>query len=149
MHVCYGLGNDGYRIKNYRNPDGSLRSRPQNIQYLYKDGVSWGKVGQGASSFRYRSAGFGFNDAAPTLFGDDWKPLIASLNSKIFKELLKIQGETLNVTTGLVENLPLLGYWHDENQSRVEEIVDNSILESKNDWNSFETSWDFKKHPLV
>ena len=141
--------NDGYRIKNYRNPDGSLRSRPQNIQYLYKDGVSWGKVGQGASSFRYRSAGFGFNDAAPTLFGDDWKPLIASLNSKIFKELLKIQVETLNVTTGLVENLPLLGYWHDENQSRVEEIVDNSILESKNDWNSFETSWDFKKHPLV
>ena len=106
-------------------------------------------MGQGASSFRYRSAGFGFNDAAPTLFGDDWKPLIASLNSKIFKELLKIQGETLNVTTGLVENLPLLGYWHDENQSRVEEIVDNSILESKNDWNSFETSWDFKKHPLV
>lgn len=141
--------NDGYRIKNYRNPDGSLRSRPQNIQYLYKAGVSWGKVGQGASSFRYRSEGFGFNDAAPTLFGEEWKPLIASLNSKIFKELLKIQGETLNVTTGLVENLPLLGYWHDENQKIVEKIVDENICDSQNDWNSFETSWDFKRHPLV
>lgn len=141
--------NDGYRIKNYRNPDGSLRSRPQNIQYLYKAGVSWGKVGQGASSFRYRSEGFGFNDAAPTLFGEEWKPLIASLNSKIFKELLKIQGETLNVTTGLVENLPLLGYWYDENQKIVEKIVDENICDSQNDWNSFETSWDFKRHPLV
>ena len=53
------------------------------------------------------------------------------------------------IATGLVENLPLLGYWHDENQKIVEKIVDENICDSQNDWNSFETSWDFKRHPLV
>ncbi|HCL4192052.1 TPA: hypothetical protein N2C63_006354, partial [Pseudomonas aeruginosa] len=41
---------DGYRIKNYRNEDGSLRSRPQNTQYLFLEGVSWGKIGSGMPS---------------------------------------------------------------------------------------------------
>ena len=39
--------NDGYRIKNYRNADGSLRSRPQNTQFLFLPGISWGKIGSG------------------------------------------------------------------------------------------------------
>lgn len=139
--------NDGYRIKNYRNEDGSLRSRPQNTQYLFKPGISWGKVGSGASSFRYRDTGFGFNDAAPTLFGDNPFPLLAALNTNIYKALLKIRGGTLNITCGVIEELPLLGY--DEHEDEISLIVKENIRISRQDWNIFETSWDFEQHPTV
>lgn len=140
--------NDGYRIKNYRNDDGSLRSRPQNLQYLFKRGISWGKVGSGVTSFRLREEGYGFNDAAPTLFGNNEFPLLGVLNSKIFTELLKIRGETLNVTCGVLEELPLLGYCEGEIQAKIEEIVQNSLNISKLEWDFFETSWNFNCHPF-
>lgn len=140
----------GKRIKNYRNPDGSLKSRPQNIQYLYKEGISWGKVGSGSTSFRYRPKNLGFNDATPTLFGDiDLYPLLAALNSKIYSKLLEIRGETLNMTCGVIEELPLLGYDNKFSKDTLHNIVANCITLAKADWDSFETSWDFQTHPLL
>lgn len=141
--------NDGQRIKNYRNADGSLRSRPQNTQYLYLPGISWGKIGSGASSFRYRMAGFGFNDAAPTLFGENLFPLLAALNTTIYKKLLEIRGSTLNMTCGVIVELPTLGYDDSDLQKELTTIVSKNITISRSDWDAFETSWDFKRHPLV
>lgn len=141
--------NDGFRIKNYRNADGSLRSRPQNTQFLFRKGISWGKIGSGASSFRYREEGFGFNDAAPTLFGINEFPLLAALNTNIYKLLLQIRGGTLNMTCGVIEELPLLGYMGGKEESTIIGLVKDNITKSESDWDSYETSWDFKRHPLV
>lgn len=141
--------NDGYRIKNYRNNDGTLRSRPQNTQYLFLPGVSWGKVGSGVSSFRYRKAGYGFNDAAPTVFGENLFPLLAALNTSIYKKLLEIRGCTLNMTCGVIEELPLLGYLGDLREKHITELTQKNIEISKSDWDSFETSWNFKNHSLI
>lgn len=140
---------DGRRIKNYRNEDGTLRSRPQNTQFLFLPGISWGKIGSGSSSFRYRDSGFGFNDAAPTLFGENLLPLLAALNTNIYKLLLKIRGGTLNMTCGVIEELPILGYDSSELVDKISRIVEDNICLSKEDWDSFETSWDFGEHPLV
>ncbi len=139
---------DGRRIKNYRNEDGSLRSRPQNTQYLFKAGISWGKIGSGASSFRFRDAGYGFNDAAPTLFGENPFPLLAALNTNIYKLLLKIRGGTLNMTCGVIEELPILGYDTKELENCLIEIVKKNIKISQEEWNSYETAWNFQRHPL-
>lgn len=140
---------DGRRIKDYRDDKGKLRSRPQNTQYLFLPGISWGKIGSGATSFRYRGEGFGFNDAAPTLFGDNPFPLLAALNTSIYKVLLQIRGGTLNMTCGVVEELPLLGYDSIQMQETLSRIVEENIALSKDDWNAFETSWDFQIHPLI
>lgn len=140
---------DGHRIKNYRNEDGSLRSRPQNTQYLFKPGISWGKIGSGASSFRFRDAGYGFNDAAPTLFGENPFPLLAALNTNIYKLLLKIRGGTLNMTCGVIEELPILGYDTKELEGCLIPIVKENINISQEEWNSYETAWDFQRHPLM
>lgn len=59
---------DGSEIRNYRNPDGSLKSRPQNTQFLFLEAISWGKVTSGSTSFRYRPEGWAFNDGAPSIF---------------------------------------------------------------------------------
>ncbi len=141
--------NDGFHIKNYRNPNGTLKSRPQNTQFLFREGISWGKVGSGTSSFRFREKGFGFNDAAPTIFGNNLLPLLAGLNSNIYKTLLSIRGKTLNVTCGVIEELPLLGYENKKIETLLSSLAKENINFSKSDWDSFETSWDFKEHPLV
>ncbi|MGG5802454.1 BREX-1 system adenine-specific DNA-methyltransferase PglX [Bacillus mycoides] len=139
---------NGRRIKNYRNPDGSLKSRPQNTQYLFREGVTWGKVGFGKPSFRWRPNGYGFNDAAPTIFGEESIYLLGQLNSNLFESLLKIQGETLNITTGVVKNLPnLITDRIDKNT--LKEIIDSCIRISVIDWNNNETSYDFKRHSLL
>ena len=139
--------NDGYEIKNYRNPDGSLRSRPQNTQYLFREGVSWGKIGSGTPSFRYRPEGYGFNDAAPTLFGQDLLPILAALNSSSYLELLTIQGSTLNLTTGVVLSLPLLS--NEVDKSFLSRIANENINIVKADWDTKETSIYFKRHALI
>lgn len=139
---------DGHRIKNYRTPDGKLRSRPQNVQYLYLEGVSWGMVGSGITSFRWRPEGYGFNNAAPTLFGKDVKYTLGTLNSKVFRYLLSIKGATLNMTTGMIEGMPLLkGLSHQ--QSNIKEHTDIAILLEKQDWDNYELSSDFSVLPLI
>ncbi|WP_324742289.1 BREX-1 system adenine-specific DNA-methyltransferase PglX [Pseudomonas veronii] len=138
----------GRRIKSYKNDDGSLRSRPQNIQYLFQEGVAWGKIGSGQPSFRWRPSGFGFNDAAPTLFGDGAFGLVGQLNSVVTTRLLTIRGSTLNITTGVVGELPLLCL-EKESESRKDTIARDAIELSIKDWNSYEISWDFTGLPLL
>ncbi|PTP36319.1 SAM-dependent methyltransferase [Vibrio splendidus] len=137
--------NDGYEIKNFRNPDGSLKSRPQNTQYFFKNAVSWNKVGSGETAFRYRDSSWGFNDAAPSLFGDeqDLRNVHALLCSPLYKYLIKIQGGTLNVTTGVIKSLP---YIQDIDLTSLSKEA-HSIV--KDDWDCQECSWDFKGIQLL
>lgn len=141
--------NNGYRIKNYRNADGSLKSRPQNTQYLFQEGVSWGKVGSGIPSFRWRPAGFGFNDAAPTLFGKEVFDILPQLNSKVTRHLLTIRGGTINITTGVIAEIPLLQKRVSGYTDVLKNIASSAIQLSKSDWSSYETSWDFTIHPFL
>lgn len=144
--------NDGYRIKNYRNEDGSLRSRPQNTQYLFQKGVTWGKVGSGATSFRYRPTVWGFNDAAPTLFEknneENYFEILAFLNSVVAKYFLTVQGGTINVTGGVIEKLPLPSL-SEQTLQIVNDYSRGSVQLSKFEWDSYETSVDFKINPLL
>ena len=139
---------DGHRIKTYRNDDGSLRSRPQNTQYLFKEGVSWGKIGSGIPSFRWRPAGFGFNDAAPTLFGSGVFEILGQLNSIVTIRILTIRGSTLNITTGVVAEVPLLEL-NEASKLKNNDIIKQAIELSCGDWNSYEISWDFTILPLL
>ena len=140
--------NDGRRIKNYRNPDGSLKSRPQNIQYLFLEGITWGKVGAGATSFRWRPAGHGFNDAAPAIFGDGVFDLLAQLNTNVNKRLVEIKGSTVNVQTGMIAELPIIGTSQDESR-RLRSLSMRAVEISKHDWDSEETSLDFSSPALM
>ncbi|MET3933750.1 BREX-1 system adenine-specific DNA-methyltransferase PglX [Arthrobacter sp. OAP107] len=133
---------DGFRIKNYRNPDGSLKSRPQNIQFMFEEGVTWGKIGSGATSFRWRPKGYGFNDAAPAIFGPGAFDLLAQLNSNVGKCLVEIKGSTLNVQTGMVADLPIVQTSPDATES-ARTLTSRAVSLSKRDWDSQEISPDF------
>ncbi|KXJ42707.1 MULTISPECIES: BREX-1 system adenine-specific DNA-methyltransferase PglX [Gammaproteobacteria] len=139
---------DGYRIKNYRNPDGSLRSRPQNLSYLFKEAVAWGLIGSGITSFRWRPEGYGFVSAAPSLFGNNVFKTINQMNSKIVRELLKVRGATLNVTSGVVSELPFLKL-EKAFSEKADFIANRAVDLTKQDWDSFEPAWDFTSQPML
>ena len=139
---------DGRRIKNYRNPDGSLRSRPQNLTYLFKEAISWGLIGSGVTSFRWRPAGYGFVSAAPSLFGEDVFNALAQMNSKVVRELLKVRGATLNMTSGVVSEIPFFKL----DLETLQQTKNNSeklVSIAREDWNAKETAWDFLRFPLL
>ncbi|MBX7135694.1 MAG: BREX-1 system adenine-specific DNA-methyltransferase PglX [Fimbriimonadaceae bacterium] len=139
---------NGRRIKNYRNPDGSLKSRPQNIQYLFREGVTWGKVGAGATSFRWRPEGYAFNDAAPAIFGEGSFDLLAQLNSDVSKQLVEIKGSTVNVQTGMVAELPIIDMSPEDSQA-MRLLATDAVQISKRDWDAQEISPEFVTNLLV
>ena len=62
-------------------------------------------------------------------------------------EILKVIAPTINFQCGDIANIPVI--LAEEVKPKVDEIVNDDIKISKSDWDSFETSWDFKKHPLI
>ncbi len=63
--------------------------------------------------------------------------------------LLKAISPTLNYEVGQISTIPVKVDKNNDNYKRVNDMVNKNIELSKSDWDSFETSWDFKKHPLV
>ena len=62
-------------------------------------------------------------------------------------EILKVIAPTINYQCGDIANIPVL--IDKKMKSQIETFVQDNIEYCKSDWDSFETSWDFKKHPLV
>ncbi len=141
---------DGFEIKNHRDENGKLLSRPQNTQYYFKKSITWTALTSGDFNARYSSAGFLFDAKGSSMFvlkDTDYMVILAYLNSKVANELLKLIAPTLDYNCGVVAKLP---YLNDEKmRADIEEKTDIAVGLAKNDWDAFETSWEFKKHPLI
>jgi len=141
---------NGASIKGYKDERGKVLSRPQNIQYFFKEGATWTLISSGSFSIRYCPPGFGFDARGSMLFGERSKEVlyaIALLNSCVSSYYLAFLSPTITFEVGNVSKVP---YVYDE--TTVDEVVSKVktlISISKNDWDSFETSWDFQRHPLV
>jgi type II restriction/modification system DNA methylase subunit YeeA len=142
--------NDGYEIRNYRNEDGSLKSRPQNLDYIFKKGITWSRISSSKPSFRLHSNSFIFSDAGPCLFVEEryFNQVFGYLNSKVANYILNMVNPSLTFQVGDLSKLCF-----NNNIGEKEEIIHSIVVEnleiSKRDWDSFETSWDFKQHPLL
>ena len=140
--------NDGFEIKHFTNENGKLRSRPQNVNQYFKECGSWSLVTSSATAFRYKPKGFIFDVAGMSFFTDKHlNYYIGFCNTKIAYEILKIIAPTINFQAGDIAKLPII---INKNQiTNVETLVQDNINISKNDWDSFEISWDFETHPFV
>lgn len=139
--------NDGYEIKNFKDDKGKVRSRPQNLQYYFKPAITWSDVTSGSFSGRFVEQGFMFDIKGSSGFPKmDLLPYILGLlNSKVAQAFIKILNPTMTTQVGDMTRIPVI-------QSDVDEISKLSsecIAMAKQDWDSFETSWDFSRHPLV
>lgn len=142
--------NDGYEIRNFKDENGKLRSRPQNMDYYFKEGMTWSTISSASLSMRYIPKGFMFETKGSVCFANDsnnLKYLLAIMNTPIVAEVLLVLSPTLDFHEGPLAKVPIL--IDNSAKERVTILSDENITLSKQDWDSFETSWDFKKHPLI
>lgn len=140
--------NDGYEIKNFYDNNGKLRSRPQNTEYYFRKSISWSKVSSGTFSMRFYPKGFIFADAGMSLFTENLTTFLSLCNSTIFKFCLGAISPTLNFEVGHIVKLPIKEILDEKIKKQINTLVQQNIDIAKEEWDSRETSWDFKNLSL-
>ena len=119
-----------------------------NQKYAGKRGVCWNLITSYKNGFRLKHENHHYSSGAPTIIakGKNYDYLIlAFLNSVVATELISMMNPTLNTTVNDVLGLPLSF----DKQDVIEPLSETSVKESQNDWDSFETSWDFTRHAFI
>jgi len=118
-----------------------------NYQYFMKPGLTWSTITSSNFSIREFGDGFIFDNGGCCIFdlGDKSDYLLGLLNSCVFKNIFGEINPTLNFQSGEVAKFPVV-YTKDE---RISVLTQSCISISRTDWDSFETSWDFQRHPLL
>ncbi len=139
---------DGYEIRNFTDDNGKIRSHNYNLDFIFRKGITWNALSSSSTSMRLLERGL-FDNAGSSLFttGEKIVPLLGFLNTNIPRYMLSIFSESMNYQPGDIDRIPIL-----EDvlfSSHVNEVMNEIISITKDDWDSFETSWDFKSLPLI
>ena len=113
----------------------------------FQQGITWSFISSSNFGVRFAPNGFAFDVAGSSMFLDNEKIkyITGLLCSKLGTFFMTIQNPTLNFQVGNLKNVPIII----KQQSEVDNIVNNCINISKRDWDSFETSWNFQRHPML
>lgn len=131
----------------YQHGDGKHASQIINRNYWYKKGITWGLITSALPSFRIMPEGATFDKGGSTIIVNEiiYDFTIGLLNSKVYLYVATILNPTLNFQVKDVCSMPILS----NHKDKIDNLVKENIELSKEDWDSFETSWDFERHPLV
>lgn len=143
--------NDGEEIRNFRNKSGKIASRPQNTQRYFKRGLTWNKLSTVHFAVKYKKEGYIFDDTSRSAFpqeGIELFYLVGVLCSCVSSHYLEVLNPTMSFTNGDIIRIPVC-FCNDEKRKCINKIVESNVIISKSDWDSFELSWNYKKHPLV
>ena len=142
--------NDGEKLKNFRDEvTGKQKSRPQNLSYMLRRGLTYTNVSSTKLSVRYCDDGFLFDATGSMIFcKDEELPFILSfLLSKVAEKYAAILSASMTFEVGQIASLPII--FSSERMADIRKFVFDCIQCSHSDWDSFETSWDFQNHPLI
>lgn len=140
--------NDGLEIQNYF-VDGKLRSRPQNLDYYFHEGMTWSTISH-KMAMRFCPPGYIFETKGSMCFPnniDNLPYLMGLMNSVVASKLLAILSPTLDYHEGPIGKIPVIS--DNSLKDKIDILVNYNIDIMKKNWDSFETSWDFLSHPLV
>ena len=141
--------NDGVEIRNLKDKKtGRIRSHNYNLEYSFRESGTWTAICSGSIMVRYSAPGALFDSKGASVFANSLESLlyiIGLLNTKVSNVYLKVLSPAFEFKVGHVANVPIIM----DKQDDVIRIVNVCISLSKNDWDSFETSWDFQHHPLL
>ena len=115
----------------------------------FKPLVTWSRITTGTPAFRLKPAGYLSDMAGFSLYSDEnsLKIIVAYCNSVVAKHYLDFLAPTLNIMVGSVLSMPF--DIPKTESAGIKSCVDNLMMNSKADWDSFEISWNFVKHPLI
>jgi hypothetical protein len=140
--------NDGLEVKAYASKlYGSYTRTCKNISYFFKSGLTWSLISSQKFSCRILNSGAVIGDAGPTCYPseNDYYYILSLLNTNLSNSVLNLLNPTLNFSPGVLKLLPVLNL---KDKNEINHIAKNSVIISKSDWDSNETSWDFCKTPL-
>lgn len=145
-------GNNGYEIKHNIDPKSKkVRSGSYNEEYILRHGLTWTYITSGPLAIRYVPDGFLFDNKGSMVFFNSVVQLyteLAFLCSKIAQKISIILNPTISFQPGNMSTMPC-PILNETNQIPITKKVRECIDISMQDWDSFETSWDFVKHPLI
>lgn len=136
---------DGFKLRNEKNEKGSIRAGCFNLDFIFNEGIVWNSITSSKASMRLLSNNSLFSSASNAWFGKDIYVVLGFLNSKVSEYMLQILNPTLNYNAGDLAKVPIC----DSDFKNIVKYTKNCVTISKDDWDSFEISWDFKVHPLV
>lgn len=135
--------NWGFDGKELKASSANLRSP----QFYFQRAITWSALSSGRPGFRFSDQGALSNTAGSSMFPEekDISSVLAYMNSSVALKALELLAPTLNYSAGPVGSVPLMP----DDIDRCPEISAKCVSISKTDWDSFEISWNFKRHPLV
>lgn len=142
--------NDGKEIKDFAISIYKCSTRTiQNTKYYFKEGLTWSALASGGFSVRWSDKGALFGSGGYCAFTEPniQNYILALMNSKATGAFIQFVSPTLNYEVGHIKTIPVV--IDNTRQAEVNEIVRESIRYSKEDWDSYEISWDFQMHPLL
>ena len=140
---------DGKEVKDFATGLYKTSSRTiKNTKYFFRESITYTLISSRISA-RYSPAGFIFDAAGSSIFSniDTQKVILALLSTKVALRMLNAINNSYNKSVGDLKILPIMNY--DKYKEKIVHMTNENIALSKEDWDSFETSWDFKVHPLI
>ena len=115
-------------------------------EYFHK-GMTWSYSTMASFSARVMPCGFVFDVNGSSLFLPDkyYNFILAFLQSCVGRFIIESIKSAFSIQAGTIRNLPIIG----NTTNQIEKLTDACISMSRADWDSFETSWDFRQHPLI
>jgi type II restriction/modification system DNA methylase subunit YeeA len=137
---------------NWSNWGGDLvRPRSQNSDRYLQQCLTWNLIGTDSLTVRYCPSGYLWDVAGsigfPKNTSDTWR-LLGLLCSRVAKYSINALNPTINTNIENIQSIPLIGLTFD-NESAVIKNVKLIVATSKEDWDSFESSWSFESLPLL
>jgi hypothetical protein len=142
--------NDGFEIRNFKDSNGKQRSVIRNPKFYFKEAITWSDITSGGFSLRYREYGSIHDVTGMSAFSrnlEELKFLLGLMNTKLADFIFSILNPTLHLQIGNFCNFPVIS--NGDLKSEIVEKVNECIDLCKNDWNSSETAWGFKKNVLL
>lgn len=141
--------NDGFFMRNFKDDKGKIPAHAFNLEYIFKENVTWSSLSSYKFAARYTDYGFLY-DASGSFADVRTENLyytLAFLCSAVTMYFLSAMNPTLNFQKGNIASLPFI--LNKEKIDAIDALTREAISLSKKDWDAFETSWDFISHPLI
>lgn len=125
---------------------GTVGNHLPSRDFYFKESITWSKVTSGGLSMRYIPHGSAFDVAGCSIFCDrNIMYILGFVNSCVMQNLMNVLSQTLNYEVGSVKQIPIIY----KDVEKIESIVKENVSISKEDLVSYESHFEFEKHPLV
>ncbi len=140
--------NDGQEIRNFVDDKGKQRSVVRNPSHYFKEAITWSDITSSKFSLRYRNFGSIHDVKGMEAFeksNDNLSYILGLLNTKVGDYIFKLLNPTISLQIGNFQSFPVIIH----NKQNTEAVARKNIILTKNDWDKFEISWEYKHHPLI